>query len=226
MRTNGNSIVQIFSVPSVKTASIVFIVFYTVGIIGLCIPFSFPIFSKLIPFALLLSFAGVLLFHQPKPEIKTVVAFTIIFILSFLIEAIGVNYGFIFGEYRYGNSLGYKIFETPLIIGLNWLLLVYLSANITNRLKLKLTPSILIASLSMLGYDIILEQTAPTLDMWSWTGNIVPLRNYLAWFIIALIFHSTIRFFKIKTENKLALVLFACQVSLFLVLFIYYKIVQ
>ena len=46
---------------------------------------------------------------------------TLIFLFGFLVEFIGVQYKFIFGDYSYGNALGLKIFQTPLIIGVNWI---------------------------------------------------------------------------------------------------------
>ena len=82
---------------------------------------SFYLFLKLIPLALLLSFIGLIVFHASKPDVKTIVVFAGIYFIGFLIEALGVNTGKIFGEYVYGKSLGFKISETPVIIGINWL---------------------------------------------------------------------------------------------------------
>ena len=78
----------------------------------------------------------------------------------------------------------------------------------------------------MLVYDIILEQLAPVLDMWHWENFRVPLQNYLAWFILALIFHSAIKFLGIQIRNKLALIMLICQSGFFLSLYMIYKIVN
>ena len=40
------------------------------------------------------------------------------FLVGMLSEIIGVKYGFIFGEYSYGNALGIKFMGVPLIIGI------------------------------------------------------------------------------------------------------------
>ncbi|MCK7535950.1 MAG: carotenoid biosynthesis protein [Marinilabiliales bacterium] len=45
-------------------------------------------------------------------------------------------------------------------------------------------------SLLMVLYDLILEPAAMSLDMWSWEGDRVPARNYLAWFLFSALFHS------------------------------------
>jgi putative membrane protein len=46
-----------------------------------------------------------------------------VFQAGYLLEMFGVKTGRIFGEYIYGNNLGYKWNDVPLIIGLNWLML-------------------------------------------------------------------------------------------------------
>ena len=48
---------------------------------------------------------------------------SLIYIIGILVEVLGVNLNIIFGDYYYGNSLGPKIYGTPLIIGVNWLTL-------------------------------------------------------------------------------------------------------
>ena len=44
-------------------------------------------------------------------------------------ESLGVNYGLIFGNYEYGNNLGFKFFGVPFLIGINWIILTAISAN-------------------------------------------------------------------------------------------------
>ena len=45
----------------------------------------------------------------------------VVFIIGYFIEVLGVRFKFIFGEYFYGETLGLKILNTPLIMGVNWL---------------------------------------------------------------------------------------------------------
>src|SRR5689334_23098853 len=44
----------------------------------------------------------------------------IVYALTLAAEVIGVATGAIFGAYSYGEVLGFKLLEVPLIIGLNW----------------------------------------------------------------------------------------------------------
>ena len=209
---------------SSKTAGF-FVVFYLVGIAGMLLPFSFLFFVKLIPVALLLSSLALAFFHKNFNS-KTLFVFISIYIIGFFVEVAGVNTGLIFGNYIYGESLGIKLFNTPLIIGINWLLLVYITASVLELSKLTMLLKILFGAFLMLGYDLIIEQIAPILDMWTWQNEKVPLKNYVTWFLLALVFHTVIQVFKIKTKNKLAPVILVCQVLFFLVLLIYFKLLN
>lgn len=197
-------------------------IFYAVGILGMLVPALFPLFIKLVPFALILSFLAITVFHHDRKQ-KSVFVFLAIYILGFVIEVIGVNSGSIFGEYTYGNSLGIELLNTPIIIGLNWLLLVYITSSVFEQFKIQNLSKILLASFLMVGYDFILEQVAPRLDMWQFTDDNVPFQNYLVWFLFSLILHSLIKLFRINTENRLSSIVLIAQFVFFLVLAIFLK---
>lgn len=197
------------------------IVFYSVGILGLLWPSTHLLFIRLIPTALLLSIGILLLFHKDSFNRRFVLTFSLIFLFSFFIEAMGVYTGVIFGGYYYGNSLGIKFFNTPVIIGLNWFFLVYTSASLVNHLKLAGIYSVLLASLVMVLYDIVMEQVAALLDMWYWNDNQIPLQNYLSWFACSVLFHSLLKVMQVKADNKMALTILSCQFLFFLVLMVF-----
>ena len=194
--------------------------FYIIAFIGTIFPFSHKVFITLIPWALLFNLGIILSFHMPEFNMKSKLVFTFIAVGGFAIEAIGVNTGMIFGNYQYNSVLGVKLFNTPLIIGINWLLLVYCSAAITSLMRLSVIKKIILSSIIILAYDIILEKVAGNLGMWHWEAGIVPLRNYAAWFVIAFIFLSLIKLFKVKIWNRLAFTVFLAQIFFFLGLFI------
>lgn len=197
-----------------KEIKIFLVIFYTVGIIAIYTPYTSSIFMALTPLALIMSFVFLMLFHSDF-DIKSVRIFSFILAFGYLIEVIGVNTGMIFGNYKYGDNLGFKLFETPLIIGFNWLLMIYITASMVEKLKAGAFYKILLASGLMIIYDLVLEQLAPTLDFWSWENNIIPIQNYIAWFCIAVFFHSILKIYKIKTINTLALTIYLCQVLFF-----------
>jgi uncharacterized membrane protein len=201
-----------------KIISLFIIVFYCVGIIGFILPLTHILFVKLIPLALLLSFVLLYFFHNTAITKKELWVFGVIYIIAFAIESVGVNTGLIFGDYTYGSGLGIKLFNTPLLIGLNWIFMVYTSASIVNSTKIPNWLKVVLASFIMIAYDVFLEQMAPQLDMWHWSNGEIPLQNYIAWFILALLFHSLLKIGRINLKNSIAGVLLICQFLFFVVL--------
>ncbi len=205
-----------------KLVASFFVLFYLVGNVGLFLPQTSPLFKKLIPVTLLLSTFVLAIFHYPFQK-KEGIVFLIIYILGFVVEVIGVNTGRIFGNYIYGESLGLKLFSTPLIIGINWLLLSYISMSVAEKAATSAVLQIVIASSIMLAYDLIIEQLASVLDMWTWTGDEVPIKNYFAWFVLALLFNYLLKLFAVDTRNKLAPVILISQLLFFVILLVTLK---
>jgi bisanhydrobacterioruberin hydratase len=201
---------------------IFFVIFYFVGFLGIRTQYTHYVFIFLIPFTLLMSFIVILLFYQHMTK-KFIIVLLTICIASYFIEVIGVNTGMIFGSYAYGHGLGIKILNTPLMIGINWVFLVCCSASIVDKLPVHYIFKIVFASILMLLYDIILEQIAPNIDMWHWKDNIVPLQNYVAWFVIAFFFQWLVKFAGVKIQNQIAAAIFVCQ-ALFFISLIFFNV--
>ena len=200
-----------------KMSSLVLVV-YAVGIAGMTIPYTGEFFVSLIPVVLILSLAANFSFHRQPWDLKTIVSFSAIVLFSWIIEAAGVATGIIFGNYTYGPALGLKFLETPLLIGFNWLLLIYGTSGIAERFPLSPAGKVLLASLLMVIYDLILELAAPALGMWQFEGGIAPPRNYVAWFLFAGLFHTILRVSAVKIINRVAPVIFVIQFIFFLTL--------
>ena len=196
-------------------------VIYAVGVVGFSIPFTHGIFIRLTPLMLLLSFA-ILVYYisdlRSEKQHKRVFYYSFVFVAGFLVEMWGVNTGVLFGDYLYGSGLGPKVVGTPPIIGLNWVLMIYMTSAIFSPLKRNLLNGIVWPSLLMVGYDVIMEQVAPIMNMWSWENDIIPLQNYLMWGILALFFHSVRYALKLSDRNQMALPLFVVQTLFFLLI--------
>lgn len=197
---------------------VVLFIFYTVGIVGFYLPCTFSLFVNLISYTLLVNFTTAFLFNQLIINKLHLSIFFSIYFIGFIIEAIGVNYGFIFGHYNYGTSLGLKLFNTPLIIGINWLFLTYCTYAIFQNTKWVAWLKIIGAATCMLLFDFVIENVAPKLQMWEFLNNQVPLQNYIAWFIISLVFQTTMWYAKIQVKNKIAVSMFLYQFIFFLIL--------
>ncbi len=207
-----------------KKAELFFVIFFIVGFAGTITPITRPFFIKLFPFAVLLSFSAILFFQNSDYTIKTILVLSLTAILGFTVEVAGVNTHIIFGSYNYGNTLGIKLFNTPLLIGINWVMLSYSGSAITENIQVSVLMRIVFASIIMLIYDIFLEQLAQVLDMWRWNNSIVPVRNYVAWFLIALILQTIIKLSGIKIENSIALKIILIHVAFFMSLILFFRL--
>ena len=108
----------------------ILVVFHLVGLIGFHLPVSRVLFQQLVPLNLLLSLAVLGRFHQSWTP--TFIGFCILIFLSgWGVEVMGVQGGWLFGEYAYGKALGPKIAQVPIIMGVNWLTLVYITGVIS-----------------------------------------------------------------------------------------------
>ena len=113
-----------------------------------------------------------------------------IFLFGLTVEIIGVNFSFFFGEYEYGENLGFKIFNVPIVIGFNWVLLIILTGNFAHNIFPKsIISKILFGSTLMILLDLLIEISAPKLNYWEFATHPVPFSNYLWWFIFSVLFH-------------------------------------
>lgn len=199
-----------------------FVIFYAVGLALYLTPFTHHLFIRIIPYTLVLV-ALVIFSHHKGWKTNTIAVLTGIFALSSIIEVIGVATGKVFGEYVYGQGLGIKIADVPIIIGLNWVFLVYASNSIISKYTANNTMIIFGAAALMLLYDILLEKVAPLMDMWSFLENDPPVSNYVVWFLLALLFNWGIQHFEINTRNKPARWLFFIQFCFFMIIAIHHE---
>jgi putative membrane protein len=145
-------------------------------------------FLSLTPLNLMV-YALIVLWNIEKWNLKTCLALFIPFFLGFVTEALGVNYGLIYGNYTYGGNLGYKVLGVPLMICVNWAVLTIASADIAKRFTKNIWISVIIGAALMTALDVILEVSAPRFDYWEFDGNVVPLQNYVGWFLTGFASH-------------------------------------
>ena len=196
----------------------VLIIFFAVGVAGLALSATHSLFIRLTPLSLLLSLSVLLLFH-PAWSLRLAIYFLIIFTAGLLVEAIGVNTGVIFGEYAYGSVLGLTIWSTPLMIGVNWLMLIYTTWDMTARVRMPVFLRILASAILMVIFDFVMEPVAIKMGMWTWSGNVIPLQNYLAWFVISFLFFALAAIMKIELRNKMS-------IPVWLILFTFFILLQ
>ena len=185
------------------------------GVLGI-ISSASASFLALTPLYLYLNFLIVLLCLKEKLVIF-IKAISIPILLGFITEVLGVNFDLIYGSYTYGENLGLKIFEVPLVICLNWCLLTIVSADVAKLITLNKVRRIMIGALIMLLLDFIIEISAPRFDFWVFEDGIVPIQNYFAWLIVSAIAHLWYQSFKIDTNAKISFHIITCLFVFFTV---------
>ena len=141
------------------------------------------------------------------------------FFWGFLSEIVGVHTGLIYGSYSYGNSLGIKILNVPLIIGVNWIITTAICGTIASKLRVRSHFKILIAILLMIFLDLFIEPVAPKIDMWSFSDyESAPLSNYITWAIVSLPLQFYFIIKKLEFNFTLAVNLYISQLFFFMVL--------
>jgi len=195
------------------------VIFYSVGMIGTHIPNYRNSFFKLSYFNLLLSF-GILLASRVNMNKKFIGFLIFSFLIGMTVEWIGVHTGLLFGNYKYGENLGLKLFEVPLVIGLNWSMLTVITASIVDRIKSTMIIKIVSSAALMTLFDVLMEPVAITSDFWHWKGDI-PLYNYVCWFIVSLVLQAVYFRNQLAESNKVHDVLLFSMTVFFLSLLIY-----
>lgn len=145
-----------------------------------------------------------------------------------LAEVIGVNFGFLFGDYSYSDRLGVSWMGVPLIIGVQWFVTTYAMANLVNfiisyiekekpGLNFMVWQKVVVAALLTTLFDIILEPAAVKLGYWQWyPDGSVPLFNYISWYGVSLLL---LTFFYTQSSLKDRKNIFAVSLAIIQVVF-------
>lgn len=221
--------------PVQNTALFIVLLFHISGAIGILLTNHGAWFIQNTPVNLLLMTA-LLFLTQPQKNLAFFLFFVITYIAGFAVELIGIHTGFLFGSYRYGEVLGVKHHGVPLLIGINWFIIIYCSGMASQQLhnwstkKLvetgaEVPPAVQLLSFVTDGallatfFDFVMEPVAVKLGFWQWldAGNI-PVYNYACWLIISLLLLTVFRLLPFNKHNQLAVHLFIIQLLFFLLL--------
>jgi uncharacterized membrane protein len=137
---------------------------------------------------------------------KSIIVLAVLtFVITFIMEYIGVKTGLIFGEYHYGAVLGPKALDTvPWLVPLSWFMFMYVSsvtvdAAFGGRYAGWATPLLfaVLDSAAMTALDILIDPLWVTRGTWTWTavqslpaGSVfysIPVQNYFGWLLTTII---------------------------------------
>jgi putative membrane protein len=177
-------------------------VMHAAGLFGTTLGWD-GLFSRLTPFNLL-TMLVLLIWTLPEKNRKIGFFFIAAFLAGMISETIGVHTGLLFGHYQYGDALGLKLFEVPLLIGVNWFVVVYAAGMCAQSFRQWLSTRwinsgkaayskwigasvVLDGALIATAFDYLMEPGAVKLGFWSWNGGNIPPLNYLSWFGVSLL---------------------------------------
>jgi uncharacterized membrane protein len=135
---------------------------------------------------------------------RSLLMLAVSFVIAFTAEALGVNFGLVFGHYYYTPKLGFQIVGVPLQAALTWEPILYAAFLMTDLVApsplepgapwRKKLPAYLraagIGAVATTAWDLMIDPVAVSDGWWVWrdggayvpyvqTG--VPVSNYLGW---------------------------------------------
>ena len=222
-----------FQLSKYQAATAIAVLFHTIGLIGILF-FDRQFFVQSTVINLLLMFA-LLIWTQKEKNWFFLVFVVAAFVIGLGAEIVGVNTGALFGNYSYGDVLGQKFMKVPLIIGINWFVIIYccgisihtLLTKAINRISsdtktkpmaLKAISVIIDGATIAVFFDWIMEPVAVKLGFWKWENGDVPFYNYICWMMVSNIILAVFHFSKFNKQNKFAVNLLLIQMMFFLLL--------
>lgn len=215
-----------------QIATITAIIFHAIGLVGMAF-IDRELFLRATPFHLLLM-AALLFYTQRKINWAFLLFFVVCFVTGFLVEWLGTSTGLLFGNYEYGTALGTRYKNVPLLIGINWFIIMYCCGcsiqMLFNRLAaatkdedikqskwMRWLSVVLDGAMLAVVVDLFLEPAAIKLGYWRWLGDgTVPWFNYSSWFVVSALLLTIFQLLPFGRHNKFALHLLLIQVMFFL----------
>lgn len=191
----------------------IIVIFHTVGFVGLQST-SREYFLSLSPLNLLLSFSCLMLSFQHFTR-RLFLAILVVGVVGFLAEYIGVHTQLLFGDYQYGKNLGFKLVEIPLVIAVNWAMLSFSALAIVFSLRVPLVVKALLSAGLMTFLDVLIEPVAITSDFWTWADGIIPMYNYVCWFVLSFVLHFWLLKRGVVEQNTVGIGLYVVLVLFF-----------
>ncbi|MGE4453851.1 MAG: carotenoid biosynthesis protein [Sphaerochaeta sp.] len=194
---------------------------YLVGIISHIVDATLPLMLLLTPYTIFLTTILGFFFDFKEKNAKLLLWSLLTFLVTLFLEILGVATGLIFGAYRYGNTLGLQLMKVPLLIGINWTIIILgIADGLREKVRKPSLAALLTASLTVL-FDYVMEPVAIAYDYWSWTGGSIPLQNYIAWFFIAFLFSYLFFQQRLRSVSKVPTIIVVVQFFFFLSLRIF-----
>jgi uncharacterized membrane protein len=207
-----------------KILWIIFLIIVVIGIADIVSVFLGLNFFKPAARAALLLAAVLLILHAgwTLTYRRGLALIPLCWLIGFIFEAIGVNYGYVFGgHYFYLSDSSLMLFGVPWSIPFYWAALIYAGYNIvtsflfwTNRDKpgrdkgnaWQLPMLIAGDGLVVVAIDLLMEPLQVMARNWVWLDGGpyygIPIGNFVGWFVVTVISTGTFRAFEYFAPQK------------------------
>lgn len=199
--------------PYEKKVFLLLAIFYLVGLISHMVPATLPLMLLFTPYTLLAT--AVVGFVSDKRNKNLIIWALGTFLCTLTLEILGVQTGLVFGSYSYGPTLGLKLLGVPLLIGINWTIIILGAITLIEKVVTHPLLVALITATFTVFFDWIMEPVAIAFDYWSWDGIAIPLQNYIAWFVIAFLFALLHQRLRVVPKNRVASMIVVIQTLFF-----------
>lgn len=125
-----------------------------------------------------------------------------------------------FGEISFGDALGPRLGQVPLLAGLLWLLPVVFSFPLTAKWSENIYLRALLGALLVTIPAVALSFNAPYLDFIHWENLRPTLGSFLTWFVGGFLLHFAGMQMQVKLENPIAMSLYVGWISFQIILFL------
>lgn len=160
---------------------------------------AYPLVSgsarDLLTVLIVLCFAAAALAHAVYTRAAGLRVLLVTAVPGLLAELLGVHAGVPFGSYRYGDSLGVRLWGVPLVIALAWTMFAWPAAVVARRLVRPFWGRVLVGAWGLASWDLFLDPQMVAAGHWSWRFpaphlpgvDTVPLTNYAGWLFVACV---------------------------------------
>ena len=204
-------------------------VLHIIAVWGLKSETAMDFYFPYIPVLYLINFAF-LLYYQKHWNLKAILFYAATFAAGFIVQSFAVNFKYPFGPFTYIHScLGPQMLNTPFMIGVHWMLLIYCIGILLKNLNYSKVQKSLLGAFMLVLYDIVLEPIAKKNSLWYWLTkkdplsnyNPVPLQNYLCWFVFGFLMLLYFNNAKAKLRNPIAPAVFIIMFFFLVAMHIY-----
>lgn len=213
----------------VRAVAFGLVVMFTVGAAGHLIPSAVSWMLRVTPAFSLLTTAMVLVPYIATGGRSFLLWAAVGYAFALLLDVAGLSYAGMVGQFEFGETLGWKWRGVPLLVGVNWMMVLNGAVCAAGRVippeadKWRRPAVALLAGLILVVFDLLMEPAAARLDYWHWAEGFAPVRNYVMIFISAVLFaafhpRQNQTACDLGTTGRLAGIYVGLQMAFFLVL--------